>query len=376
MNGRLVRTLATAFAALAGCASASAQAPWPVQQQPPSQACQRLESQLVALDRNAADPTRADQIRRYEDAAAKQQAELDRSIAQARRTGCERSGFFLFGGGTGPQCDQINAQIQRMRANLAQILADMQRLESSTGGRDEQRRAILMALGDNNCGPQYRAAAPARPGNFLESLFGTVGPARRPDDPFQSGDPFQSSTYKTVCVRTCDGFYWPISYATMPSRFRDDERTCQRMCPATEVALYAHPNPGGEMSQAISINGQPYSSLPSAFRYRQQFDASCTCKAPGQSWAEAIKGSDTIERGDVVVTDERAKALSQPRVDPRPGRTDTKRGKSDPRAPASAAIEPGAPTAAPVDPAAGNPGAPSGNGPVRAVGPTFYPPIR
>ena len=41
-------------------------------------------------------------------------------------------------------------------------------------------------------------------------------------------------TFRTICVRTCDGFYFPISYATSPDRFRDDEQTCQRMCPAAE----------------------------------------------------------------------------------------------------------------------------------------------
>ena len=43
-----------------------------------SQTCVRLESQLTAIDRGAVDPARADQAKRYEDSAGKQQADLDR----------------------------------------------------------------------------------------------------------------------------------------------------------------------------------------------------------------------------------------------------------------------------------------------------------
>src|SRR4051794_26300842 len=61
--------------------------------------CQRLEAQLAAVDRGGTDPAKADQIRRYEEAAGKQQAELDRVTAQAKRMGCDSLGFFsLFNG--------------------------------------------------------------------------------------------------------------------------------------------------------------------------------------------------------------------------------------------------------------------------------------
>ena len=63
-------------------------------QQPANPACQRLETQLASLDRGNSDPTRADQIRRAEEAVNRQQFEVDRLVAQGRRGGCESSGFF------------------------------------------------------------------------------------------------------------------------------------------------------------------------------------------------------------------------------------------------------------------------------------------
>ena len=38
-------------------------------------------------------------------------------------------------------------------------------------------------------------------------------------------------TYRTVCVRTCDGYYYPISFSTNASRFREDEMTCRDPAP-------------------------------------------------------------------------------------------------------------------------------------------------
>src|SRR5258708_27929719 len=58
--------------------------------------CQRLEAQLATIDRGAdsGDPAKDEQIRRYQDAASRQQTELDRVTSQARPIGCDSSGFF------------------------------------------------------------------------------------------------------------------------------------------------------------------------------------------------------------------------------------------------------------------------------------------
>ena len=214
-----------------------------------SQACLRLESQLAAIDRGAAvDPARAEQIKRYEDAAAKQQAELDRLGQQSQRLGCQGSGFFALFSGQSPQCGPINNQIQQMRANLDRTLGEIQRLQGNSGEREGQRRGILVALGQNDCGPQYRQYATGGPGGFFEQLFG--GGMHAPP-----GAPL-AGTYRTLCVRTCDGYYFPISYSTVPGKFADDEQLCRRLCPATEVTLYSHRNPGEDVSRAVSQQRQ------------------------------------------------------------------------------------------------------------------------
>src|SRR6202012_2504610 len=119
-----------------------------------SPVCTRLETQLAMIDRGGSgDPARDDQIRRYQDSASKQQAELDRVTLQARRMGCESSGFFSLFNGQNAQCGPVNNQIQQMRANLDQITENLERLRTGGiggGERENQRRSVLLALAQNN----------------------------------------------------------------------------------------------------------------------------------------------------------------------------------------------------------------------------------
>src|SRR5712672_1078526 len=345
----------------------------PPQGAPVNPMCPRLEAQLAALDRGGStgDPARDEQIRRYQEAAAKQQSELDRVTFQAKRMGCDSSGFVSLFSGQSAQCGPVNNQIQQMRANLEQITTSLERLRSGGlggGERDNQRRSVLAALAQNNCGPQYANAARG-PGSFLESLFGNNNNNNNPMTPGVDLGP-QSGTYRTVCVRTCDGFYFPISFATVPARFPDDERTCKNLCPAAEASLFSYRNPGEDMNQAVSINGQPYSSSPNAFRSRQEFNPSCECKAAGQTWSEALKTIDdkasAEQQGDIIVTEESAKKMS--RAPTKGAASAAKKGA----APAgTTATAPATPEASP--PAANSNAAAPDNKPIRSVGPTFIP---
>jgi Protein of unknown function (DUF2865) len=333
--------------------------------------CPRLEAQLATIDRGGSgDPAKDDQIRRYQDAAAKQQSELDRVTSQAKRMGCDSSGFFSLFSGQSAQCGPVNNQIQQMRANLDQITNSLERLRTGGSGgpdRDNQRRSVLTALAQNNCGPQYAGALRGGgPGNFLNNLFGNSAP---PDVPGSDIGP-QSGTYRTVCVRTCDGAYFPISFATVPARFPDDEKQCKALCPATEATLFAYRNPGEDMNQAVSINGQPYSSSPNAFKYRTEFNPSCACKAAGQTWSDALKSIDdkaaAEQQGDIIVTEESAKKMSRAPTKAAP--PPAKKGGAQPATTASTpATVPDAP--APADTSTGT----AGDKPIRTVGPTFIP---
>jgi hypothetical protein len=373
---RRVGPAVLALAASLALAPALAQPPFNPASPPRNPTCVRLEAQLASLDRGNFDPARADQIKRFEDAAGKQQADLDRVTAQAKRMGCEGQGFFSLFGGQPAQCGQINNQIQQMRANLDRALGDLERLQGNTADREGQRRAILVSLGQNDCGAQYRTFANQGGGNFFERLFGPSTVANNNNTSVPEVPQGPGGTYRTLCVRLCDGYYFPISYSATQGRFADDERICQRMCPAADTALYSHRNPGEDVSQAVSTAGRQYSELPTAFAYRKQFNAACSCKMTGQTWAEALKNIDdqTIERGDIVVNEERAKQLSLPPDQQKGARPPARPTAAPPRTtPPTPAITTAAPPVPPAPPVDNSANTEPGQRTVRPVGPTFLP---
>jgi hypothetical protein len=392
MNSTWCRALAPAALLLAVLAPAAAQQqalPPQQQQQQIAQnpACVRLEAQLAAYDRGNSDATRNDQIRKLEESAATQQNEIARQEAAAKRMGCEQNSFFVLFSRQPEQCGPLTNRIKQMQAALEQMRTSIDRLqgEQAPPEREAQRRAILGALVSNNCGQQYQAALNADPqrggggGGLFETIFGGRPPmSSTPIAGFSPG-----VSYRTICVRTCDGFYWPISHSANPSRFGEDEKACRQSCPATEATLFAFPNQGGDVTQAMSIGGQPYTSLPNAFRYRQALDQTCSCRRPGESWSQALKNIEdgTVEQGDIVVNEQRARQMSLPRVDAqgRPIRPEPQQrgapARPDPRT-TSSAPPPAPPLPAPAEPApaAEAPDKPDPNRTVRSVGPTFIAP--
>jgi hypothetical protein len=308
------RLILVAALVVSGSAAAVAQTP------SPNPVCQRLEAQLASIDRGNSDPARADQIRRAEDAVNKQQFEVDKLVAQARRMDCERSGFFSIFREQPAACGPLNRQIDQARNALDRLQMQLEQLQGGTTQRAAQRQSVLISLGENNCGPQYRSAAlQGQQGGFFDRLFG-IGGGNNSGGIVSAPEQSQpmGGTYRTVCVRTGDGFYYPISYSTTPDHFQEDAETCRRTCPAADVQLYYYHNPGEEIAQAVSLSGSRYADLPSAFEYRKKISA-LSCRHPGESWAEALKASgpdNTVAPGDVVVTEQNAKQLSQPRIGP------------------------------------------------------------
>ena len=107
---------------------------------------------------------------------------------------------------------------------------------------------------------------------------------RDSDDEGNERHPQQSygNTYRTVCVRLCDGYYWPISYATSTGHVERDRQKCESSC-GSPARLYRS-RTGAEVEDMEDLNGQPYSRLKTAFLYRTQYEPSCKCKA--EPWSK------------------------------------------------------------------------------------------
>jgi hypothetical protein len=250
-----------------GCASDAATAA--------SDICNRLEARLMAIDSRPSDGG-FENFRAHDASVQKQREELDRATEEARRAGC--LGGFFKRLRSGSNCGAIMAHLDRMRANLNRITMQRDRYSDDPFAGGRERGELIRALAANQCGEHYEAEAydrPARRGGIFATLFGGhLFRERGWGGGFFDND---FGTFRTLCVRTCDGYYFPISFSTVRSRFAADEQTCQSMCPGTDVALYIHHNPGQEADAMVSLAGEPYTALPTAFRYRREYDKSCSC---------------------------------------------------------------------------------------------------
>src|SRR5271166_301678 len=197
------RTLMVAAAALAGVLAAGdalAQ----------SADCARLQAAIASAPRGGG---------QLQAAADRQRAELSRTSAYAHSIGCDNQKFLFFGSSPPPQCGEIKGQIARMQASLADLQA------RSGGGRGD-----LVARYNAEC-----VNAPRQPGNILEALFGGFArpPAPSvetlpPDEQQQmidrsieeekSGGVNAHAGSYAVCVKTCDGSFFPVSYSGAGSR--------------------------------------------------------------------------------------------------------------------------------------------------------------
>jgi len=336
-----------------------------------SNVCRRLEAQLASLNNGGGG--NSTKFNQYNRAVQQQEYQLRKTVQASRRNGCS---LFTMSN----TCRRINSSIDKMEANLDALREQRDRYAGGGGNSDRQRVAIRREMQRQGCyddGGDTRQArqddTTNRRRSLMEQLFGVRTYGDRGDERnVEEADPDAIAgfgTFRTLCVRTCDGYYFPISFSTTRDRFEQDMETCQQRCPGTETALYFHPMPNGEAEQSISYaTGEPYASLPHAFEYRKAVNPQCGCRAP-QSNLQSIAGNEPswLEE-DQQKQPEKSVGTPVARMDPvmDPETLETQAGGMSLK---KLALLTGAPTNEPTI-AAGE-GGRSGN--IRIVGPAFFP---
>lgn len=94
-----------------------------------------------------------------------------------------------------------------------------------------------------------------------------------------------SGRYRTLCVRMCDGYYFPISYATSRGGFYKDANICRAQC-GEEAKLFFHDRNDRDVRDMVDVSGKSYVRLPMAFIYRKRLVEGCRCKADPWSQSE------------------------------------------------------------------------------------------
>lgn len=182
-------------------------------------------------------------------------------------------------------CPVLLRKISRMRANLASL---KRRRDNNAGSispasiktdRRARRRAIKRQMSSLRCRQLERRATlqeqgadnrprNRRPGLFAR-LFGTRrSPTHRGIYTPRSEVRAVGSVFRTMCVRISDGYYFPVSFATVRSSFSKDNAHCQASKIGEEMRLFFHRNPSEETEDMVDLQGNAYVNLQNAFLYR------------------------------------------------------------------------------------------------------------
>lgn len=310
LRGKVLRSAAAAGAALLSFAFAEPSAA-------ASRLCRQLEAELVGGGGGG----NTAQFKKYDRAVDAQREQLSLARSRARRAGC---GFTLLTRGS-ELCAPLNGQIERMQSNLAAL--ERKRDQLGGGAKPKRSRAtVLAALDANGCRGETIAQNGRRKpktteedgGDFFSRLFG--GGVRRSETPeareaaeaaerrrlvlLQARERGTNVTrilnpngettvfgppgeFSTMCVRTCDGYFFPISPNSSSGDFERDQKNCETTCPGTQVQLYYRPAGDEATETMMSVaGGEAYSSLPTAYLYRdvtKPRPAACGCAATAEN---------------------------------------------------------------------------------------------
>jgi hypothetical protein len=276
--------------------------------------CAQLENALRQFDGNA------DFRQMGGNSQAAQQAARDVQAMESRyvRDGCNdaaKAGITLTG-----QCRQIGHEVLRLR----EVAADVARQVETANAVAGQREAILQEMARFGCGANQGSSATftRERQSIFDRIFGTTSEGDFTDGQMIDGGGYWGyqgyQTVRTVCVRLSDGYFWPVSYATLPDYASNDAQQCEASCPTTPVELYLYDNPGQEPEQMRNLYGEPYTALPTAFRYRTELDTSpsASCKVAPQSDG-SLKVATTTDGASRTMVEVTGASFPLPLRDPR-----------------------------------------------------------
>jgi hypothetical protein len=286
--------------------------------------CLSLVNELAAIDSAGGFAGDTASSRRYRIAIRDQKAQIAKTEHAARRNGCGGFGFFRRNASL---CDRIAGSLDQMYANLSHLERNFH--NTSRGGRryDHRRADLLREIERHGCRIRSygneAASVNARPRrrSLLEQIFGvrTYGDDGRGRGTVYNPDrelADRYGTFRTLCVRKCDGYYFPISFSTVPQRFSEDQQTCANMCPGTDVELFYHRMPTQDSEDMISVRTDiPYADLPEAFTYRKNFNPECSCKFTSDiSDIAGNSAFSTVTRNEAIASADNRLEIAIPRA--------------------------------------------------------------
>ena len=125
-----------------------------------------------------------------------------------------------------------------------------------------------------------------RPSRPIASDTRRVTPAARQDVP--QSRPYEPRSHledqadrgemvQTMCVRACDGYYWPVRFPVSRRESQQDASVCASTCGA-QAKLYTRSGPEVDAEEMKDADGVSYGASATAFAYRKGLVNGCACR--------------------------------------------------------------------------------------------------
>ena len=119
---------------------------------------------------------------------------------------------------------------------------------------------------------------------------------------------------RTVCVRLCDGYLFPLGDLRARSDMPVHKGACAAACPNAATSFYTLAGGETELERAVSPQGLPYRASALANIYRQRRVQDCSCQPAAGASHLPIVEDPTLRKGDVVATGDSAGVVTRMRA--------------------------------------------------------------
>lgn len=163
----------------------------------------------------------------------------------------------------------------------------------------ERRHAVIAGRRDASENVR-RAESPER------VSFAAMSAAAPPATP-------QALVRRSVCVRACDGYFFPIANLSKNSDISSQQSTCSKLCPGTQARLFIMQAGSDKIEDAVAARGgETYAALVARLNAADARTQSCGCQkndGAATQQTSVFQTDYTLRPGDSVVTSQGVRIL-------------------------------------------------------------------
>lgn len=195
--------------------------------------------------------------------------------------------------------------MRRLPAVVGLLAGSLAVAGAATGAAAEPWRTPLPGADTASAdhAPRFTPAPSLRSLNRSGGSARSYSPWLSANAPAGANEP--TNRVRTMCVRLCDGYYWPMSVDVDRWHVSRDASACASSC-RSEARLFILPRSSADIGAMTDLTGRVYAGLDTAFHYRKALKPGCGCQPAPWSGAAQMRHARYAEAEAVAEARRRA----------------------------------------------------------------------